>query len=50
MVVINSDGRSAVVVAVGDVVFDDTHRGAFGDGVEPAGAVAADALTFDVGE
>jgi hypothetical protein len=44
------DGRSTVAVAVGDVVLDDPHRGALRDGIQAAGTVAADALTFDVGQ
>ena len=50
MVVISRVGDPLSAVAVGDVVLDDTHRGALRDGVQASGAVAADALTFDVGE
>ena len=50
MVVISRMGDPLVAVAVGDVVLDDAHRGALRDGVQATGPVAADALTFDVGE
>jgi hypothetical protein len=42
-------GDPVGIVAVGDVVFNDAHRGALRDSVQAAGMVAADASTFDAG-
>lgn len=43
------DRQPVFGVAIGDLVFDNPNRGAFGDDVQSAGAVAAYPLTLDGG-